>query len=246
MGIDQVHVYSSETDADSGKSVVLGLKGLLPNLSIDGRAPFKTHCKISDYAYLCDSSKIKDVKQPFERHSSKANDSRLLYDGFVLQDMLRSHIPNSERDIGQLHIVLTNLLVCTFDVDDWRYHARPIVCGTPNLLSLPGIVEGPARPREYYLASMFGRKNRVQLDREFAGRFIAYQDARLYAAALGYAVQAIFYFITDGKPFCEDSGCRLHNTHWQEELISAQVSNPVFCKLHLDMLNKFNSTQNEN
>lgn len=219
---------------------------LLPHLPIDCRAPFEDHCNISDYERLRESSRIRDVRQPFEKQPTAENDPRLLYDGFVLQDLLRTHIPEAERDIRSLHIILTDLLVCTFDEDDWKYHARPIVCGTPTLLSLSGIVEGPARPREYYMAGMHGLKNHSQLEKEFAGRFIGYGDDRLYAAALNYSMQSLFYFITEGRPFCSDPRCRLYNAHWQEELISFQLKEPKLCEAHLYTLNKFNSTQREN
>jgi hypothetical protein len=36
-------------------------------------------------------------------------------------------------------------------------------------------------------------------------------------------MQAVFYSLT-GDPLCEDKGCRLYNSHWQQELIFAQLT----------------------
>jgi hypothetical protein len=35
-----------------------------------------------------------------------------------------------------------------------RHHARPIICGSPIIISTASIVEGPARPKAYYFEQM--------------------------------------------------------------------------------------------
>jgi len=157
-----------------------------------------------------------------------------LYDGFVLQRLLAEPIPDAERD--HLHLIFTSLLTCTFSEDDWRYHGRAVVCGTPSIISTTGIVEAPAKPREFYL----GMTDIGSLKKKFAGRFIDYGDDRMAAAAACYALQAVFFFVADGEPFCEDKGCLLFNAHWQEDLVRI-LEKPRLCAKHQAMVNKFNS-----
>ena len=75
-----------------------------------------------------------------------------------------------------------------------------------------------------------------EIENEFAGTYVSYYDPRLMQVATGYAIQAIFFFLTNGNPFCSQYPCRLFNSHWQEELIYTQVKNPVLCKEHLQLL----------
>jgi hypothetical protein len=59
-------------------------------------------------------------------------------------------------------------------------------------------------------------------------------------AAAGYVLQAMFFFLTGGEPFCDNNSCRLYNAHWQEDLIRMQVQNPTLCLKHRSIANKFN------
>ena len=56
-------------------------------------------------------------------------------------------------------------------------------------------------------------------------KYLNYGDYRINFAAVGYALQTLFFFITEGDPFCNDINCRLYNAHWQEELIQSQIQN---------------------
>ena len=47
-----------------------------------------------------------------------------------------------------------------------------------------------------------GREN--DLKKEFAGRYIDYEDPRFGSIATGLVLQALFFFLTDGNPFCDD------------------------------------------
>jgi hypothetical protein len=159
-----------------------------------------------------------------------------LYDGFVLQRILAEMIPVKEA--GHVHILFTDLLTCTFSEDDWRYHARAVVCGTPSIISTTGIVEAPAKPKEYYLAQL--DSNVSNLKKRFSGRFIDYGDPLVTEAAAVYALQALFFFVSGGEPFCEEKNCLLYNAHWQEELIST-IKKGELCARHKEMANKFNN-----
>ncbi|MFC1860594.1 DUF6775 family putative metallopeptidase, partial [Chloroflexota bacterium] len=111
--------------------------------------------------------------------------------------------------------------------------------GVPSIISTTGLVEAPAKPREYYLLKQqYERlgKDLTELKERFKGRFIDYEDERLTEVMKGYAMQAILYALT-GDPFCEDKDCRLYNAHWQEELIFAQLGGEYeFCGRHTRIL----------
>lgn len=181
---------------------------------------------------------IADVKQPFDRQPKITTVGPVLYDGFELERILCSLIPEVESEANHVHVIITDKLICTFDEDDWRYHARTVVCGTPSLVSTSGIVEGPARPKEYYFLSG-PWADPESLKKQFVGRIIDHGEERLDRAVLLYISQAIFFFVTDGMPFCDDKSCRLYNAHWQEDLIS-NLSNSAFCRHHDLILKKFN------
>ncbi len=166
----------------------------------------------------------------------------ILYDGYKLTGILHRLIPRAERNLSHVHVVFTNQLFGTWDEHDQRYHARVSVYGFPSLLSSTGIVEAPAKPREYYFLkqqySALGMPDATatQLNTQFQGQFIDHGDERLTEVMKGYVMQAILYRFW-GDPFCQDKGCRLHNAHWQQEVISAQLEGPYeFCPLHQERL----------
>jgi hypothetical protein len=166
----------------------------------------------------------------------------VLYDGFHLLRIFSELIPRAELSPGFVHVILTNRLFATWDDGDKRYHARTSVYGPCSIISTTGIVEAPARPREYYILKqqyeMVG-KDLLELKERFKGDFIDYHDARLTEVLKGYVMQAVFYSLT-GDPFCDDKGCRLYNAHWQEDLIFAQLESGRFCPRHAGLLQSMN------
>jgi hypothetical protein len=161
----------------------------------------------------------------------------ILYDGFSLISLYSEMISKDESNLDHCHIIFTNQLFGTWDERDLRYHARVTVYGFPSIISTTGIVEAPAKPREFYLKKQLGI-DVYTLKEEFKGRFIDYDDARMTEVLKGYVLQAVFYHIT-GNPFCEDKNCRLYNAHWQEEVIEAQLNvNNEFCKKHKEIINQ--------
>jgi hypothetical protein len=220
-----VHVYSgASVDA---KAVAKEVGRFFPNCKADIRPRF-------EYDNRIERARISDLKQPFERQPHQADYSVPLYDGFWLQRIFEESIP---AQTGHVHIIVTDLLPCTFDEDDWRYHGRALVCGTPSIISTSGIVEAPAKPKEFYLPQ-FGMADVVSLKKKFSGRFIDHGDD-MTAAATAYALQALFFFVADGEPFCKDRNCMLYNAHWQEELIGI-IMKGTLCGRHRQMANKFN------
>lgn len=163
----------------------------------------------------------------------------VLYDGFALQEVLRSRIHREERSLRSLHVVLTSRLLGTLDPGDRRYHARVIVFGFPSVLSTSGLVEAPAKPREFYVAkrgfTALGMTAPTETLKEgLQGRFLDYDDPRTTEVLQGYLLQAFFYHVT-GDPFCDDPKCRLFNAHWQEEVLRAQVE-ATLCAEHQRVL----------
>jgi hypothetical protein len=163
------------------------------------------------------------------------------YDGFGLQRIFSSLISEDERNLDHCHIILTNQLLGTWDEDDQRYHARVSVYGFPSLISITGVVEAPAKPREFYLKKQLGIRLEI-LKSEFKERFIDHGDPRITEVMKGYVMQALFFHLT-GSPFCDDPDCRLYNAHWQEELIRAQFDGKYeFCRDHWAFLERVGST----
>jgi len=73
-----------------------------------------------------------------------------IYDALRLLAVLRDLLPRQEASLRHLHIVFIDELMGTFENEDRRFHARVIACGQPSVISATSLVEGPARPREYY------------------------------------------------------------------------------------------------
>ncbi len=210
--------------------------------------------KVWDYARRIAGIKLQGVSQKLlpepeplhgeieyekRRILGKTRSFGVLYDGFHLLRIFCEILPAEERRRDFIHIFFTNRLFATWDNGDRRYHLRTSVYGLPSIVSTSGLVEAPAKPREYYLLKQQYEslgKDLMELKGKFEGSFIDYEDKRLTEVAKGYAMQAVFYSLT-GDPFCEDKGCRLYNAHWQEEVISAQLeSEDEFCPQHSKIL----------
>jgi len=161
----------------------------------------------------------------------------VIYEGFNLQQLYWDFIDPQERNLDHLHLVVTNQLFATWDTNNHRYHARVSIYGFPTLLSTSGVVEAPAKPRDFYVRRHLG-EDPQELKEHFKESYIDYQDPRLTDVLKGYAAQALFYYLL-GYPFCEDRNCRLFNAHRQSELLLAQISAPYeFCARHQAVLDQ--------
>ena len=182
-----------------------------------------------------------EIEYEIRRILGKTRSFGLIYDGFDLQRIISEVVPKRERNLVFIHIAFTNRLFATWDDINKRYHLRTSIYGFPSIISTTGLVEAPARPREYYLLKQQYEglgKDITELKDSFKESFIDYADERLTDVARGYTMQAVFYALT-GAPFCEDKGCSLYNAHWQEELIFAQLkSGYEFCQRHTEFLEK--------
>ncbi len=178
------------------------------------------------------------VEVEYERRKllyGKVKSFGILYDGFELLALLSPLVAEEELSLDHCHIIFTNQLFGTWSEDDHRYHARVSVYGFPSLISTTGVVEAPAKPRDFYLKQQLG-VSLLTLKEEFKGKFIDYNDPRLTEVMKGYVMQALFFHLT-GNPFCKKKNCRLYNAHWQENLIQAQLtSKKDFCAQHEKIL----------
>ncbi len=166
--------------------------------------------------------------------------SGVVYDGRLAQDiLLRAGTLAPSRT--EAVIVLTDRLVATFSDDDLRHHLRTVVFGFPNMISVPGIVEAPAKPREYYLMKQeLEMRGGSSIDLEklkssLRGRFIDHDGAEIPHVLNGLALQAVLFHLTL-DPFCDNRRCRFFNAHWQEELIASQVKSQRVCAQHSRLL----------
>jgi hypothetical protein len=189
------------------------------------------------------SHEFRDTAHPRELLNSLGDiDAKCTFiDGFYLQRIYSRIIDENEMQLNHMHVIFEDNLVCTHDENDKRFHGRPIICGSPSIISIAGIVEGPAKPKGYYFKQMLKDLlsiNSKDIENEFADSYVSNEDPRLVPVAIGYAIQAVFFFLTNGNPFCSNYPCRLFNSHWQEELIYTQVIKPVLCKQHLGILAK--------
>jgi hypothetical protein len=163
----------------------------------------------------------------------------VIYDGFRLSHISNELIPENQKNYRNIHIIFTNQLLGTFDRGDKRYHLRVNILGYPSIISTSGVVEAPAKPKEYYIVKkQLGNGSEDLLSvwkKNNQHRFIDYDDERLTEIMKVYVLQSLFFFIT-GEPFCDNKNCRLFNAHWQEEMIHSQIVSGKVCNSHYNQL----------
>lgn len=251
--IKQVFIYSDNpSEALSINALVDYLRGL--GFDATNRGDLLSFLDLSDedeneYIKSIIGTRVLDISSPLERPyepADKGVDTELkkllkdlkspevMFDGFWLQRILYrvmfKRIPG-ELKSGLVHIIFTGKLFGTFETK--RYHARVVLLGIPSIISTSGVVEAPARPREYYwLKAGFIQSGRgiEELDEVFKGRFIEYDDPRITEVLKSYTLQVIFYEAT-GEAFCQNKCCCLYNSHWQEEVLRVQLEGKL-CKWH--------------
>jgi hypothetical protein len=210
-----------------------------------------------DTASKIASCRIFNPRKPYEKHKPSTDEVHfeetnfenttkteniIMYDGFEVQKVLTELIPNEERTSDLFHIFFTNKLTCTYDCNDYRYHGRALIGANPSIISTTGIIEAPAKPREYYLdlISNFTQGINVEsIKQKYKGTYLEYNDIRLSKIIEGYLLQAIFYFET-AQAFCDKKECRLFNAHWQKDLLYSQLEIGKLCEEHQQVLKKIN------
>ena len=182
---------------------------------------------------------IEEISIELENKDMSNKEEMILYDGIELSNIITELIPNEEENEDILNIIFTNKLTCTFDENDFRYHARALVGSNPIIISTTGTIEAPAKPKQYYLDLMtnFSKEEIGEIKKKYKGQFLEYGDSRMPDIIEGYVLQAIFYYET-GDAFCDNNQCRLFNSHWQKDLFISQVDNKKMCKKHEEILIK--------
>jgi len=239
---------------EEGDLNVLNIKELGQYLKEKTKVPFRlrgdvykgSKKRISKIAQRFASIKVKDPSRryaegsPFQAEvdyeKRRIRDSQwqivgLLYEGSLYQEIISDLILKKKLDVEHCVILFTNQLFGTWDRDDRRYHARVSLYGFPNLISITGLVEAPAKPKGFYIKKQMGTPVEW-LREEYKGQFLDYGDMRITEVLKGYAMQALFFHLF-GNPFCEDPDCRLFNSHWQEEVLHSQLDGQYeFCPKH--------------
>lgn len=137
----------------------------------------------------------------------------------------------------QMPIFVTRDYIATFDKNDLRWHLRYAVFSLPVIISLPGVIEAPARPRQYYLLRAQGVPDEMMPD-SLRERYLITSDPRVSRVLAGIFLQGFFYYQI-GDPFCQDPSCALYNAHWQEELLRSQRDEPyILCPEHQHLLER--------
>ncbi len=204
---------------------------------------------LKDTAFKIAECKIFNLRKDFEKHfptkeeilfeesnihDTSRTENIIMYDGFQLQKVLANLISETEDTENIFHVFFTNKLTCTYDYNDYRYHGRAMIGSNPSIISTTGIIEAPAKPREYYYDLMTNFTKGVNVEtikQKYKGTYLEYSDSRLSKIIEGYLLQAIFYYET-GEPFCDNSDCRLFNAHWQKDLLHSQLDNSKLCENH--------------
>jgi hypothetical protein len=207
----------------------------------------------TDTAYKIAECKVFNLRKDFEKHTptneevlfeesnfqdTSKTENIIMYDGFRLQKVLANLISEKENMENIFHVFFTNKLTCTYDNNDYRYHGRALIGSNPSIISTTGIIEAPAKPREYYFDLMTNFTQGVNVDtikQKYKGTYLEYNDLRLTKIIEGYLLQAIFYYET-GEPFCDSSDCRLFNAHWQKDLLHSQLDECKLCENHQKIL----------
>lgn len=165
------------------------------------------------------------------------------YNGEGLGKLYRTMMTEERQPPTEITAVVTDRLIMSWSDDDLRYHARVAVFGFPSVISISGLLEAPARPREYYLSKQalgsMGITSSAEkhLQENFSGRFLEQDDDRMPEVLRGISLQALFY--NDSlEPFCENRDCVLFNAHWQEDMIHAQIESGKLCEKHSSRLEK--------
>lgn len=254
MKISKLYLYDEPSVPEINVKQIADFINKNTNINVEIRTNFLNHFDV-DERVLRDiaSCRIFNLYSTFEKHTPTkdeiffernidAGDSVniVLYDGFELQHVFNKIIPDDEVSEDVFHLIFTARMVCTYDYNDYRYHGRAIICSNPSIISTTGLIEAPAKPKEYYLRLYEKYHQGLNMDaikNEFKGRFLEHHDSRMNKVVIGYTLQAIFYYLI-GSPFCESRDCMLYNAHWQEDLLHAQIDSGILCNKHQIFFNK--------
>jgi len=240
-----VYIYS---DSPSKLLVIEQVTNSLTELgfSVKFRGDFLNYLSLgvgetAELESLLAKARVSNIEKPvdfFQNQRSSELFQKELYDGFWVQRIFsRFFLVKHPGELikNSFHAVITGRLLGTYG--SRRYHARVILSGFPSFISTSGLVEGPARPQEYYfLKAEYIRlgKDLSEIEEIFRGKFIAYEDERITKVVSAYVLQPLLHNFS-GKKFCENNGCSLFNSHWQREVLNAQYTGSLCSKCRDDI-----------
>jgi hypothetical protein len=184
---------------------------------------------------LNDNPLYGEIKYEKNRIQVTSSSAGILYDALELSYIYIEIIKKELLKKNILHIIFTNRLFGNWEESDLKYHARVSLYSVIHLISSSGLIEAPARDREYYLLKFqfdeLGDYSDIE-EKNSDKRWLEYGDKRINDAVLNYVFQAIFFQMF-GEPFCKDKNCCLYNAHWQIEIINI-IDNKErkFCDKH--------------
>jgi len=233
-----LYLYKDEEDLICVDEIVAYLQEKIGRAEVCIRPPFFKYFlseeKYAGVARKMAEARVKSLYQPTEvqplpkeveveeRWLRRGRRSILPYDGLKVMAVLRDLIPPEEKKMDCMHIVYTTILFGTYTD---RYHARYMLCGFPDMISITGLVEAPARPREYYTFPKHVS----------GGEWLEYGDKRLTKVAKGCTLRCLFYHLLE-EGECMNKNCILYNAHWQRELLSSAFLRGDLCPKHQRML----------
>jgi hypothetical protein len=161
-----------------------------------------------------------------------------LYDAHLVAKEALTVVPAADRSLDVLPVWVTRRLMVTYSQEDFRYHARYAVFAYPVIVSLLGLVHGPAPSLE---ATIFARKLGLggmasdQISREIDRQ---YPEERIDLADRGLVVHAVTSSILQaaartaaGEAFCKVPDCRLFNPHRRAQ-VRRSIGGDGFCERH--------------
>jgi hypothetical protein len=175
------------------------------------------------------------VEIDYESRNLQREDRKIgpVYSGFHFQALVREILlKEGIKSIELLPIIFTNQRLATWGEDRW--HLRTVLLGFPNIISTTGLVEAPARERDYYLLKNVDPSLGEKWLEENPNHLVI-DDPRLTEVVKGYLWQVVFFSMRRGDfSFCGNPECSLYNSHWQREVLKAQTGGKL-CEEHLRM-----------
>ena len=158
------------------------------------------HCSSRKIYQKIGETRIFDLKKPYQKNNFNTfteienenkgnvdNEERILYDGFEFHNAISEFIPVDENNIEIFHVIFTDKITCTFDENDFRYHSRALIGCNPAIISTTGMIEAPAKPKQYYLdlITNFHQEKNEEI-KKYKGQFLEYHDPRISEITEGY------------------------------------------------------------
>lgn len=206
------------------------------------KLPYIDYKKIAEFRVLNPSkneTNINPFQQEIEFEREKIYNCKcgkgIIYSGIELVKYLRNIEEIKKLKFTDRPVFITLDYIATFDKNDRRWHLRYALFSFPVIISLKGILEAPAKPKEYYFYIAQGFLPEM-IPADLKEKFLTENDRRLPRVLAGILLQAYAYYILK-NPFCENKFCSLYNAHWQEELLNSQKDEPfILCEKHKKLL----------